>query len=64
MGREYNTSQLARLIATCVVTQQAQRRHSADINEREHRPQRLVKVCHQQLKHSHQRARRVPGPIT
>eukprot|EP00966_Prymnesium_polylepis_P168724 3901583-Prymnesium_polylepis.1 len=46
------------VVATCVVTQQAQRRHSADINERGHRPQRLVKVCHPQLMqhaHSHQR---------
>jgi hypothetical protein len=31
------------VIATCVVTQQEQRRHSADISEREHRPQRLAK---------------------
>eukprot|EP00966_Prymnesium_polylepis_P007627 175020-Prymnesium_polylepis.1 len=27
----------ASVIATCVVTQQAQRRHSTDISEREHR---------------------------
>ena len=43
------------VIATCVVTQQAQRRHSADISEREHRPQRLAKVCHRRLMHPHQR---------
>ena len=43
------------VIATCVVTQQAQRRHSADISEREHRPQRLAKVCHRRLTHPHQR---------
>ena len=43
------------VIATILVTQQAQRRHSVDMSEREHRPQPLAKVCHQQLMHSHQR---------